>query len=285
MILSNVLFGSRRRHDPEQLRDAAESYLVEMARAGQISGEYFLSWTRGRLNAHVLLACRSATELRYHSQRGKRELKQVADAFGKKPLWRILDDGAPQRPPSWKDAPFLYLFTNAFDRFSPVCRGDGKAPIPVCLLPLAFEYQEQLYFWQRTYRHLDHIWLDSGALEIAAYRQLADPESEVSRNGRDLCKEIEAATGVPTYYYLMRYWGRPNGEDQRRCPGCGGAWRAECPQESPGRFWQFDFKCERCRLVSHKGVSLEGGRHARIGEFNKKVKANKTLHRKRSPNP
>ena len=118
----------------------------------------------------------------------QKELRKIAGAFGREPVWRILDDDARRRPSSWRGAPFLYLFTHAFDWASPVCRGDGKPPAPVCLLPLAFEQKELLYFWES----------------------------------------------------------------------------------------QFDFKCDRCRLVSHLGDSTDGGRHTRIGEFDPTRKANKT---------
>lgn len=273
MILANVVFGTRRGNETDQLEDVAESYLGTLYHSGQLCGEHFLTWTKGRLNAHVLLAGRAATELRHHSQYGKKELKKVVAAFGSNPVWRILDDDARRPASSWRGAPFLYLFTHAFDWASPVCRGDGKPPIPVFTLPVAFEHKEQLYSWQRSYYHHDNIWLGSGALEIGAYRQLADPASELAEQGRDLCREIETATRVPTFYYLMRYWGRPNGEDQRLCPGCGAAWRAEGPREAPAPFWQFHFKCDRCRLVSHLGVSTDGGRHTRIGEFDERRKA------------
>jgi predicted nucleic acid-binding Zn ribbon protein len=279
MILANVIFGSSRKHGPRQLEDIAETYLGTLYKSGQLCGEYFLTWTRGRLNAHVLLAGRAAIAPRHHSQYGKRELKKVTDAFGGAPAWRILDDQARQRPSSWKGAPFLYLFTHAFDWASPVCRGDGKPPVPVFGLSLDFEHKEQLYFWQRSYYHHDNIWLGSGALEIGAYRQLADPESELAKHGRDLCRKIENATGKPTFYYLTRYWGRSNGEEKRLCPGCGNAWRAKRLRESSGPFWQFDFKCDRCRLVSHLGVSTGGGRHTRIGEFDEKRRASRTAQR------
>src|SRR5438445_471788 len=81
------------------------------------------------------------------------------------------------------------------------------------------------YYWQSYYVEHDNIWLGSGTLEIGAYRELADPNSGLSEHGRSLCREIEAATKVPTFYYLLRFWGRAKGEDQRRCPGCGGEWR------------------------------------------------------------
>src|SRR6266542_3241646 len=184
MILANVIFGTRRRNETDQLEDVAESYLGTLYHSGQLCGEYFLTWTNCRLNAHVLLASRAATELRHHSQYAKKELKKVIEAFGAEPVWRILDDDASQPASSWRDAPFLYLFTHAFDWASPVCRGDGKPPIPVFMLPVAFEQKEQLYFWQRSYYHHDNIWLGSGALEIGAYRQLADATSELGQHGR-----------------------------------------------------------------------------------------------------
>jgi predicted nucleic acid-binding Zn ribbon protein len=267
MILANVAFGSSSRTGPkDQLEDVAESYLATLLHSGQLCGEYFVTWTRGVLNAHVLLAGPHAHDLRYHSDWGKRELKKVVEAFGKRPVWKMLDDESRRRAASWKGAPFLYLFTHAFDWASPVCRGDGKGRIPIFDLPISFEQKDGLYSWQRSYRDHDRIWLAGGALEIAAYRQLADPESELSRDGRDLCRDLGAATGIPTFHYMMRYWARKNGEGIRKCPGCGGHWRARSDVKRQ-HFWDFDFRCEKCRLISHEGVSTDGGRHTRIGEF------------------
>lgn len=270
MILANVIFGRCHKQTKEQLDDIAECYLASLFRTGQICGEYFLTWTKGRLNAHLLLAGPGAFELRYHSDHGKKRLDEVVQAFGNKPTWKILDDDARKRPPSWKGAPFLYLFTHALDRESPVCRGDGRAPVPVFFLPISFELKDRLYFWQKSYYYHDNIWFKSGALEIAAYRQLADPNSELAQEGRELCRELEAATGVPTFYYLMRYWGRLKGEDERPCPGCGTPWKTTRTAKTTWRFCEFDFRCDPCRLVSHVGVAKGGGRHARhtrIGEF------------------
>lgn len=277
MNLANVIFGARHRKEPTELEDVADSYLASLLHSGQICGEYFLTWTRGRLNAHVLIAGPGASEPRHHSKYGKQELRKVSDAFGRKPAWTLLDDNAPKRSSSWRSTPFLYLFTHAFDWASPVCRGDGKPPIPVFMLPMSFEHKQSLYFWQRSYYHHDHVWLCSGALEIGAYRQMADPNSDLAEHGRELCREIETATGLPTFYYLTRYWGRPKGEDKRRCPGCGAEWRTNTQPEISGRFWHFDFKCDRCRLVSHFGVSTDGGRHVRIGEFTARTKSSASV--------
>ena len=139
--------------------------------------------------------------------------------------------------------------------------------MPLFTLPVPDQIKEDLYSWQKDYRELDSVWMRSGPVEMPAYRQLAVPCSDLSVDGRRLCREIENATGIPTFYYLMRYWGRPKGEDDRSCPGCGEGWKAsESESEYGEKFHQFHFKCEPCRLVSHKGKGADG-RHARIGEF------------------
>ncbi|HEX2746593.1 MAG TPA: DUF2310 family Zn-ribbon-containing protein, partial [Verrucomicrobiales bacterium] len=219
--------------------------------AGQICDSYFLAWTKGRLNSNVLLAGKGATAGRYHSPWGKKDLRKVIEAFGRAPEWRILDDRESRPASTWRSAPFLYLFTTALDRDLSVCRGDGKPPVPVFRLPVTWDVKERLYRWKGSYYHHDNIWLACGALERAAYRQLADLKSQLSVEGRDLCREIETATGVPVYYYLMQYKGWRGGEVHKACPGCDGAWRTESLPEPSRRWWQFIFKCDLCRLVSN----------------------------------
>lgn len=264
MILARISFGRRGRRSADELEDIATTYLALLLRNGQICDEYFYAWSRGVLNAYVHLAGPTALAVRHHSKRGLREQRAVVRAFGGKPGFTILDDAAPRKSARWQDAPFLYLFTHAFDSAPPVLRGDSGVPVPSYLLPVTDQDREYLFSWQQAYASHDDIWIGSGALEIAAYRELADPASELSRYGRDLCREIETATGIATYYYLMRYWGRQGNEAARACPGCGCSWRTEWPEEGEP-FWHFHFRCDPCRLVSHLGVSTDGGRHVRIG--------------------
>lgn len=79
-------------------------------------------------------------------------------------------------------------------------------------------------------------------------------------------KAVEVATGKPTFYYLLRYWGRREGEEQRLCPGCGNPWVQHHDGDDNGLGW-FDFCCALCRLVSQQATSFEDERHARIGEW------------------
>jgi len=267
MELFNIRFGRRGGKDKCELEDIIETYLARLFRVGQIGREYFFSWKRGVLSAYVHVAGSTAHQLRYHSDYGKESLAKVKEAFGKDPVWIPLDDEAGKRPISWRGAPFLYLFTHAFDYKSPVCRGDNGDPVPLYLVPVSFADKESISTWQWKYVEHDNIWLGSGVLEIPAYRQLAEPSSELSEDGRQLCKVIEKATSIPTYYYLMRHSAKARGEEDRRCPGCGGKWRTNHPIDDCEKFCEFTFQCRKCRLVSHVGPSLDGERLAAIGDY------------------
>jgi predicted nucleic acid-binding Zn ribbon protein len=125
--------------------------------------------------------------------------------------------------------------------------------------------------WAGTYKDLDKVWLASGALEIPAYKQLADPKSDLSVTGRDLCARIEEATEKPTFYYLTRYLGCNDGEAMRPCPLCGGEWRLSDQNADMSPFHKFQFKCDSCRLVSRIADSYEDERRARIGEYKRRA--------------
>lgn len=169
----------------------------------------------------------AAFELKYHPDWGIKRLNEVIHAFGHEPKWILLDDDIPKKLSDYKNSPFLYLRTSAYRLESSIRRGDNGKRISPIMLPVSSQINDDIYGWERVYRQYDRIWLDCGVFEIPVYKQLADPKSELSDEGRQICSAVEEATGVPTYYYLMRYWCRKTGENQRRCPACGNKWRVE----------------------------------------------------------
>ena len=264
MVVTKIVFGKRRRQAATQLEYLVEIYLSSLLKAGQIYGQYFIAWKDGLLNAYAQIPGPSALELRYHSELGREHHDQIKLAFGSEPVWEMLNDNASKRERGWRGAPFFYLFSHAFLFGPAIHRGDNGRPIPPYLFPVTAEIREDLYFWQNSYRDHDRIWLDSRELEMSAYRELASPNSQLSRRGRRICRAIEDATGIPIFYYLVRYWGREQYQEIRRlCPGCGHRWRQSV---KGNKFWQFPFRCNRCRLVSHLADSDDDKRHARIGE-------------------
>ncbi|HEX5085005.1 MAG TPA: DUF2310 family Zn-ribbon-containing protein [Blastocatellia bacterium] len=269
MFLVQVTFGSDRgdRSHRESLEDAATDYLSALYWNGQVCGERLLAWSNAQFTGYTHVPRPDSFSERHHSQWGVSALNRLTDAFGRDPEWKIIDDGVPERFPDWRQSSSLYLFTHAFDDSSPVCCGDSGEPVPVYLLPISDQDRQDLRSWAGYYKHLDDVWLDSGALEIPAYKQLADPTSELSVTGRELCARIEESTQKPTYYYLTRYWGRNDGEEARPCPLCGGEWRVSDQNEDLAPFHKFQFKCDSCRLVSRIADSYDDERHVRIGEY------------------
>nr|WP_236714450.1 DUF2310 family Zn-ribbon-containing protein [Acinetobacter venetianus] len=184
--------------------------------------------------------------------------------FSCEPAWECIDDDVPEQNTHWKNVSFLYLNTHMDDWQSPVCRGDNGYPIPIFLLSGEHQQREEIYFWQQEYKNCDQAWINSGALEKVAYKQLATPDSELSKAGQKICKYVEEVTGIATYYYLQRYWGRRKNEDTRLCPSCGQNWSTGL---NSSEFHHFAFQCDQCRLVSHLDVSYEDERHTVIGEW------------------
>ncbi len=268
MYLAKVNFGKNRlRQDPADLQDAAEGYLVALLRNGQLCGKYMLGWVSGYLNAYVHLPRPNSFNKRFCSEWAREQLAEVSKAFNAAPHWRVLEDNVPKRFQSWKNVPALYLHTAWPIHEPPAQSMDNGKPVPTYLLPLSDREKDEVYCWAYSYRNHDLIWTESGTLEIPAYRQLVDPQSKLSQWGRHICRIVEKATEVPTYYYLFRYWGRRGEDTTRLCPSCGKEWRVKDSPKSSKPFWDLVFQCKKCRLVSHAACTDDDARHARIGEY------------------
>ncbi|MFK7821023.1 MAG: DUF2310 family Zn-ribbon-containing protein [Planctomycetaceae bacterium] len=252
-----------------EYEDAADCFVGTLEKYDHIYRGYSSGWCGGSLHYYVNAAQLDAIDPKHFGKYTSQAHDAVAKAFGAAAQVQHLEDATDDRQfTRWEDSSSLYLFFTAFRVTAPVTCGDSGDAIPSYQLPISDETREGLYFWASEYQANDRLWFASGALELPTYRQLADPTSELSQAGRDLCKSVEDATEKPTYYYMMRYHGRLSGEETRACPGCGDTWhvRDEDLQDEP--FHNFHFRCETCRLVSSVASNCEEGEeHAEIGEF------------------
>jgi predicted nucleic acid-binding Zn ribbon protein len=249
----------------EKLVDSVYSLLGSLLKNGQIYGREIMVWQDGALHLYCDVPRPDSLSVEHFSEWGKGDYEKLLLMLTAPPTYRILDDGPiPKRFPTWQSAPSLYLFTHFLDITSPVCAEPSGAPLPLYTLPLSDTRKQDIVFWQNAYKATDELWIGSRDLEMPAYRQLVEPGSGLSERGRAICRDIEAATKKPTFYYLSRYYGREEGEAERLCPGCGEPWATGVQHT---RFFDFEFRCEPCRLVSHQGVDTSDMRHARIGEW------------------
>jgi predicted nucleic acid-binding Zn ribbon protein len=137
-----------------------------------------------------------------------------------------------------------------FRSYTPLLCGDSGAPIPLYRIPPTDDdgrAYDSIRFWENCYERLHGLWLGSGVGEAYALRQMQDHNSELSRQGRQLCARIEELTGTPTYYHLFNYrsWSR-KADRARLCPETGMPWFVEGASESD----LVAFKSDKARLVS-----------------------------------
>jgi predicted nucleic acid-binding Zn ribbon protein len=267
MLLTEYKFFPKTGTSREALEDASYGLAAALSRNGQLWGQKTFGWVDGALVLSCLVPRSNSLAAEYDSHSVRHELGLMIALCSQIPRWRVVDDRAIEADTAETDWPSsgLYLFTHAFKESSPVCRADDGAAVPLYLLPIEQVDREGLFWWMRMYRHLDQVWLDSGHLEVPAYRQLADPKSDFSMRGRKLAKTVETATGLPTYYYLLRYWGRRAGEARRRCPGCGGKWAVTATTDKGLN--KHELRCEPCRLISRVADDWSEPSRAVIGEW------------------
>ena len=241
--------------------NAVWDYLAALYRSGQIGREASVTSFRDGFAASTAVALPGAWRGRYLSQWGRRALAGLGTAFGRRPTWTLLGLPHAARERRWSRSEAFVLFTNAFDSDTPVADLESGARIPLCRLPLDDELRDQVVCWSQEYQDLDRVWLGSGKLELPSYRELAAPDGDLAREGRAVCRSVESATSIPTYYYLMRYWARRRDERTRPCPSCGRGWA-----RTAFGFIDFEFRCDPCRLVSNAGPEPAPARRSAIGD-------------------
>jgi predicted nucleic acid-binding Zn ribbon protein len=273
----------------DELEQEVHCLLAAWTHNGQLWGDQVWSWKRGQLRVSCWAPCADSLDPRHASEEVRDRLARVEAVSRARPSMSIAGTLG-HRPSSrrWRTSKSLYMFTHMFDNSSPLCDGDTGAPVPLYAVPIGIELRRQLVDWMRTYRHLDSLWIGSGPLVIEAYRELASAGSVLSAGGRSLALAVARATGLPMYYYLMRYWGRSDPtnsaspskhEIDRACPGCGGRWRRRTG--GPRGLRSFPYRCARCRLVSQVAVNFDEPHQCTIGEWRAPVRRTPPRGRRR----
>ncbi len=263
-ILSKIHLGTPVEVKDDDPEDVIETYLAALHRNGQIHDATLLRNLALPFEAYVSIPRPNSLHAKFSSPWVSKTIDRLEKVFGQKPTFELLEPPPQKRYPSWHSAKSLYLYTDMFEELSPVWSPEFSSPIPLYLIPISYETRDYLSRWVESYQHHDSLWIGCGELEIPAYKNLVNPQSELCKEGREYCHEIESATGIPTYFYLMRYYSYKKNEEKRLCPGCGKKWALKIPFGPSRR--PFEFRCQKCRLVSYSGVE-DNDRYAKLGEF------------------
>lgn len=150
MIAYKVIFRTITKTNREDAEWLVEDYISVLLHNGQVCGEYFLVVQKEKLCAYLNIQGRNAYAMKYHCKYGIERLQKIIEFFGSKPQWKLIDDDIPKQNITWKNAPFLYLFTHMDDGRSPLCRGDSGEPISIYLIPGEHEQREAIYFGSKN---------------------------------------------------------------------------------------------------------------------------------------
>jgi len=147
----------------------------------------------------------------------------------------------------------FFLFTTFLHVEPPLWCIDRNGIVPLYGLPPSSTGEHSgLLSWKSNYRACDGLQMNCTVGERFGTRQMSDLTSELSRSGLAVCKDLKRLTRRPVYYYLYRESARSHTvELRRRCPNCGGPWRLKEPLHG-----KFDFKCDKCRLLSNIAWSV-----------------------------
>ena len=146
------------------------------------------------------------------------------------------EKGCTCESPSW-----YILYADYVTTESPIICGDcGKSVPPYKLPHIRHGEHFDLISWQRDYNCIRGLWF-SCLSDRFTVNQLHNPNSQLSKGGRDICKKFEELTGKPFYYYLFQ-----NKRTSKKCPVCHGEWKLLETELF------IDYKCEKCRLVAEQ---------------------------------
>ena len=141
---------------------------------------------------------------------------------------------------------FLVLYFGSL--YSCIRCGDCFEPIPFYFIPPTYDEKEyfDIFCWEKNYESCYNLWFSGEIGEKYHLNQLTNFKSNLTKQGLNVCKNIERVTNKPVYYFLMNYRKISIKKDKKRnCPSCNQEWILDINLHK-----KFDFKCDNCKLIS-----------------------------------
>jgi predicted nucleic acid-binding Zn ribbon protein len=149
-------------------------------------------------------------------------------------------------PCKCKTSDFYILITNYVTIESPLTCGTCNKSIPLYRLPVYYDYGFMpILSWETNYISCDSLQMNCEVGERWALNQMQEINSQLSRQGIEICRKIEELTSIPTFYYLHNYKKFKGDQLRRPCPSCNKRWDLKTKLHK-----HYDFKCVQCKIVS-----------------------------------
>lgn len=255
MLAAQIDFEIFEAIDDADQNDAIYSFLSILLHDGRIGHPYIVMKSGATISALVTTAAEDAFSNFEAGEYIPKQLEKLDERKISRPKFKFLGEETDSDQLCRCPSPSGYiLFTSAYaNSVTPLFCFDCFAAIPLYRLPRPEKGDFfKVYIWQSDYRSCDSLQLHSQTGERFGLRQMADVDSSLSKYGLEICREISESTGKRVFYYLHKYYGTSlKKERARKCPICGGEWLLA---EQLHRL--FDFKCDKCHLLSNLAFSL-----------------------------
>nr|WP_092072129.1 Zn-ribbon-containing protein [Dendrosporobacter quercicolus]NSL48661.1 Zn-ribbon-containing protein [Dendrosporobacter quercicolus DSM 1736]SDM37065.1 Predicted nucleic acid-binding protein, contains Zn-ribbon domain [Dendrosporobacter quercicolus] len=238
----------------DQIPAALEFLLGALRMNGQILGrEYPIANRANEYRSYVLipeLVALNAERANSYVLDAIKQLKKLGIEYS----WEIIGSEPECIPQcSCTQQTSFILYTTYLALEAPLRCGDCFGIVPLYRIPATKndEYSDILS-WESDYKACDTLQMNCSTGEKFGIAQLSKHDSSLSQRGIAICKQITAATGIPTYYYLLRVSGRSKRSELKiKCPSCNDEWLLREPLHR-----LFDFQCDNCRLLSNIAWSI-----------------------------
>lgn len=247
--------------DYHSAETALRRYLEALIFQGQILGrEWPTALQQDEFYCRVVLPQQDALQKSYHSPRGLVAMEQLADSGLSYPAVSILgqDLMSNHTDPCHDDhqPPTSYIWYSRFAQMNSVLYcAEHFAPVPLYQANYrqGKDYEDVIR-WQLQYQALDEVQMQHDSVLLSAEHELQHWHSPLNTTGYALARECANSLQVPVYYALYSGTSQDCQQEIKKCcPQCHGPWHLAQP-------WHglFDFKCDRCYLVSNIAWQCQG---------------------------
>ncbi len=244
-----VSFETIKKDNAESLNDSVNLLLGAWRMNGQILGKQFLTAQSNKdLELYVDAPDVDSLSEKYNNKYVNENLAKIKEkkitpkiiVLGEEPESAILC--------SCNKVKGFILFTTYVSLESPLKCVECFGVVPLYKIPkTADEEYYDIISWESNYQSCDTLQMNCVVGERFAVNQLSKYDSQLTKQGLEVCRNIGKVTGKKVFYYLYKSSAKSyKSELLRKCPSCNGNWHLKEPLHN-----KFDFRCEKCNLLSN----------------------------------
>ena len=245
-----LIFDINNQSDTQHIASIIMDYLSSLYKNGQILGkEYPIALKDKMIFSYILVPDSHSLDTQYSNKyvsENYRKLSSLNITLTQRIIGKEINSS---NICDCDDCKNYILYTDYLTLESPLHCGNCFGIIPLYKIPKTYddEYYD-IKCWESNYQSCDNLQMNCSVGAQFGIGQLSKINSNLNIEGLNICKNIINLTGKNVYYYLYHYTNKPSIKNQldRKCPSCGGDWILD-----EKLFGIFDFKCDKCLLLSN----------------------------------